>query len=310
MSYYVVHVHYYCVYLLITIVPTKYAHIRMCWHCTFGDPETKKQPTTQSKGHALSCYWAPWTFLTVDPDGPLEVTVPHFPVPNEVVEFQEGDQTELIHVREVTGSSMRGHQLCEVQSSQHWVPGDDTNTCIQLCMLHMLNTPWIVLTSGSEQLRHKRFYKLAFLKHTISTKYSPIISTRSHYGQCTNNLTTFHLTERKQTHVWEVHGLRLHIPEGALPSDHTRHRVDVRAGLSGQFEFPEGSRLVGAGYWLSCEEKFTPAMLEVLVWRIPMQKNNKKNSHREPVIDQWTQQPLMVKHHFELLWAYPWTQLS
>ena len=95
--------------------------------------------------------------------------------------------------------------------------------------------------------------------------------------------------------MWEVHGLRLHIPDGALPTDHTRHRVDVRAGLSGQFEFPEGSRLDGPGYWLSCEEKFTPAMLEVLVWRIPMQKKT------ATVIDQWAKQPLMVKHHFELL---------
>ena len=31
--------------------------------------------------------------------------------------------------------------------------------------------------------------------------------------------TTFHLIEKKQTHVWEGHGLRLHITECSLPQD-------------------------------------------------------------------------------------------
>ena len=51
-------------------------------------------------------------FLTTDPDGPLEiceVQVPHFPTPNEVVEFKEREQTKLMRVTEVTGPSMRGH---------------------------------------------------------------------------------------------------------------------------------------------------------------------------------------------------------
>ena len=76
--------------------------------------------------------------------------------------------------------------------------------------------------------------------------------------------TTFHLTGRKQTYVWEGHGLRLHIPEGVLPPDHTGCRVDVRAGLCGQFEFQEGSRPVSGMYWLSCKEKFLlPVTLEL-----------------------------------------------
>ena len=68
--------------------------------------------------------------------------------------------------------------------------------------------------------------------------------------------TTFHLSGRRQTHVWEGHGLGLHLPEGALPPNHTGCRVDVRAGLAGQFEFSEGSRPVSGMYWLSCKETF------------------------------------------------------
>ena len=76
--------------------------------------------------------------------------------------------------------------------------------------------------------------------------------------------TTFNLSGRRQTHVWEGHGLRLHIPEGALPPSHTGCRVDVRAGLAGQFQFPEGSHPVSGMYWLSCNERFLlPATLEL-----------------------------------------------
>ena len=60
-------------------------------------------------------------FLTIDPDQPLEIReihVPHFPTPNEVVEFEEGESTKLMRVMEVTGPSMRGHQLLKIRGSQ------------------------------------------------------------------------------------------------------------------------------------------------------------------------------------------------
>ena len=64
--------------------------------------------------------------------------------------------------------------------------------------------------------------------------------------------------------MWEGHGLRLHLPEGALSPDHTGCRVDVRAGLAGQFQFSEGSHPVSGMYWLSCKEMFLlPATLEL-----------------------------------------------
>ena len=76
--------------------------------------------------------------------------------------------------------------------------------------------------------------------------------------------TTFLITGRKQTHVWEGHGLMLHVPEGILPPDHTGCRVDVRASLAGQFEFPEGSHPVSGMYWLFCKETFLlPVILEL-----------------------------------------------
>ena len=64
--------------------------------------------------------------------------------------------------------------------------------------------------------------------------------------------------------MWEGHGLRLHIPDGALPPSHTGCQVDVRAGLAGQFQFSEGSHPVSGMYWLSCKERFLlPATLEL-----------------------------------------------
>ena len=83
----------------------------------------------------------------------------------------------------------------------------------------------------------------------------------------------------------------------------------MRAGLSGQLEFSEGSHPVSAVYWLSCEEKFTPAVLEVQHCAC-VENSHAKTSHGDPVIHQWAKQPLMVKHHFELLCVYPLTQLS
>ena len=76
-------------------------------------------------------------FLTIDPDGPLEiceVQVPHFLTPNEVVEFKEGEQTKLMRVTEVTGPSMRGHQLRKIRGSQRWVPGDEVKVPLLNCI--------------------------------------------------------------------------------------------------------------------------------------------------------------------------------
>ena len=74
-------------------------------------------------------------FLTIDPDGPLEICevhVPHFPTPNEVVEFKESRQNSCTYL--VTGPSMRGHQLHKIRGSQRWVPGDEVEVSLLNCI--------------------------------------------------------------------------------------------------------------------------------------------------------------------------------
>ena len=41
-----------------------------------------------------------------------------------------------------------------------------------------------------------------------------------------------------------------------MPAQHLQCRIDIKAGLSGQFFFPDGSQLVSCVYWLSCSQKF------------------------------------------------------
>ena len=94
-------------------------------------------------------------FLTIDPDGPLdicEIKIPYFPTTNEVVEFQEGDQTKLMRVIEVAGSCVRGIQLRKVRGSQRWVPGDRMETLVLNCIRrfdYSINCGHILLNSHS-----------------------------------------------------------------------------------------------------------------------------------------------------------------
>ena len=63
---------------------------------------------------------------------------------------------------------------------------------------------------------------------------------------------------------WQGHGLKLHIPEGAVPAEHTGCRVDIKAGFTGQFNIPDDLHLVSCVYWLSCSQKFVkPVTLEI-----------------------------------------------
>ena len=94
-------------------------------------------------------------FLIIDPDGPLdicEIKIPYFPTTNEVVEFQEGDQTKLMRVIEVAGSCVRGVQLRKVRGSQRWVPGDRMQTLVLNCIRrfdYSINCGHILLNTHS-----------------------------------------------------------------------------------------------------------------------------------------------------------------
>ena len=54
-----------------------------------------------------------------------------------------------------------------------------------------------------------------------------------------------------QTFEWERYGLRIHVPEGALPPDVNQCLVNIKVSLTGEFEFPDNSELVSAVYWIS-----------------------------------------------------------
>ena len=63
---------------------------------------------------------------------------------------------------------------------------------------------------------------------------------------------------------WKGHGLRLHVPEDSLPADMGKCRINIRASLSGQFQFPEDSDLLSPVFWISTPCKFAePVTLEI-----------------------------------------------
>ena len=63
---------------------------------------------------------------------------------------------------------------------------------------------------------------------------------------------------------WQRYGLKLHIPEGAVPVEHSGCRVDFKAGFTGQFNIPDDVHLVSCVYWLSCSQTFVePVTLEI-----------------------------------------------
>ena len=63
---------------------------------------------------------------------------------------------------------------------------------------------------------------------------------------------------------WQRYGLKLYIPEGAVPLEHPECKVDIKAGFAGQFNIPNDLHLVSCVYWLSCPIKFVePVTLEI-----------------------------------------------
>ena len=63
---------------------------------------------------------------------------------------------------------------------------------------------------------------------------------------------------------WKGHGLRLHVPEDSLPADMGKCRINIRASLSVQFQFPEDSDLLSPVFWISTPCKFAePVTLEI-----------------------------------------------
>ena len=75
--------------------------------------------------------------------------------------------------------------------------------------------------------------------------------------------TSLLVTNKAQTFNWAGYGLKLHIPQGSLPTELDQCRLHIKVGLSGQFALPQNTTLVSAVYCLDSEPrcKFSEAIL-------------------------------------------------
>ena len=74
------------------------------------------------------------------------------------------------------------------------------------------------------------------------------------------------ITNQAQTFHWAGYGLKLHVPQGALPASLDECRFLIKVGISGHFALPQNTSLVSAVYWLDSEPrcKFSqPLTLEI-----------------------------------------------
>ena len=74
------------------------------------------------------------------------------------------------------------------------------------------------------------------------------------------------ITSKAQTFHWVGYGLKLHIPQGALPAGLKQCELIIKVGISGQFTLRQKTSLVSAVYWLHSEpqcEFSQPLILEL-----------------------------------------------
>ena len=82
------------------------------------------------------------------------------------------------------------------------------------------------------------------------------------------------ITNKAQTFHWVGYGLKLHVPQGALPANLDECRLRIKVGISGHFALPQNTSLVSAVYWLDSEPrcKFSqPFTLEIQHCAMPSQ---------------------------------------
>ena len=78
--------------------------------------------------------------------------------------------------------------------------------------------------------------------------------------------TNFSITNsHARSFEWKQYGLKLHIPEGAVPTACTECKVDIKVGFAGQFRIPDDLQLVSCIYWLRGPQRpfLKPVTLEV-----------------------------------------------
>ena len=88
--------------------------------------------------------------------------------------------------------------------------------------------------------------------------------------------TSLLVTSQAQTFNWIDYGMKLHIPQGSLPTKLEHCKLHIKVGLSGQFSLPKNTSLVSAVYWVDSEPrcKFSEAItIEIQHCAKPMQSS-------------------------------------
>ena len=63
------------------------------------------------------------------------------------------------------------------------------------------------------------------------------------------------ITNQAKTFHWAGYGLKLHVPQGALPAGLEECKFLIKVGISGHFALPQNTSLVSAVYWLDSEPR-------------------------------------------------------
>ena len=74
------------------------------------------------------------------------------------------------------------------------------------------------------------------------------------------------ITNQAHSFHWAGYGLKLHVPQGALPAGLEECRVLIKVAISGHFALPQNTSLVSAVYWLDSEPRHRfsqPLTLEI-----------------------------------------------
>ncbi len=58
------------------------------------------------------------------------------------------------------------------------------------------------------------------------------------------------VTNSPQTFHWVGYGFKLTIPQGFLPASVDQCRLDIKASLAGQYQFPDNLQLVSGVFWI------------------------------------------------------------
>ena len=92
--------------------------------------------------------------------------------------------------------------------------------------------------------------------------FLPIYST--HTGNWSYSTKASTVTQEPLDLDFKGYGLKLHVPEGALPAEVSETQLDVQVSLSGHFQMPSDSRLTSALYWVTTPHKFIkPVSVEI-----------------------------------------------